>query len=539
MAYAAFQRRAVDPRLAARTKIIPFPAPVAGWVSAQNLAAAVPGTAIVLENMFPTETGVEIRAGSRKHATVGTQPVESLLSYLSGGVSKLFATMDGSIFDVTSLGDEDTPPDADVTGLASSYFSSVNITTPGGSFLLAANGDDDVRKYDGSAWDTSSWVDSGGTDHSDTIAALWLYHHRVYGIREGTMTAYALPVDGISSSMGDPVTAIELGTVFHKGGSLLFGINWTIDAGDGLDDKCVFVTTEGEVAVYEGSDPSDPSDWTFVGRYEIPRPLGKNAATTVGGDVDILTEQGMIPLSAAINRDLSQVSLVAVSRPIGPDWVSDARQRRSLPWEICKWPLGGKAFVSVPVTGETDVTPPWCYVVNTTSGAWAKYTGWNTRCLAQFGNSVYFGTNDGTVMQAEIGGDDDGAIYVSRCAYAFDHFKAPGVYKTLIEMRGVFVTKSPFEAQFSASSDFALAWPAPPNATASDTASGEWDAALWDESLWDTATQFYTAATQWIEIGQGGISHAPQIQVSNGDTAPPTAKLVILYGKVEYGDDTG
>ena len=40
----------------------------------------------------------------------------------------------------------------------------------------------------------------------------------------------------------------------------------------------------------------------------------------------------------------------SVSRAISPDWRREAKARRSLPWEIVKWPERAYALVSLPVT---------------------------------------------------------------------------------------------------------------------------------------------------------------------------------------------
>jgi hypothetical protein len=70
---------------------------------------------------------------------------------------------------------------------------------------------------------------------------------------------------------------IPLSGAASKGGKLLFGATWTIDAGDGLDDKCVFVTDQGEVLIFSGTNPSDANNWRQEGRYQVPEPMGKNA----------------------------------------------------------------------------------------------------------------------------------------------------------------------------------------------------------------------------------------------------------------------
>jgi hypothetical protein len=49
---------------------------------------------------------------------------------------------------------------------------------------------------------------------------------------------------------------IPLSGAATKGGKLLCGFTWSIDAGDGIDDKCVFVTDQGELLIFTGSDPA-------------------------------------------------------------------------------------------------------------------------------------------------------------------------------------------------------------------------------------------------------------------------------------------
>ena len=65
---------------------------------------------------------------------------------------------------------------------------------------------------------------------------------------------------GICRSMRSAalLSMIPLSGAATKGGKLLFGATWSIDAGDGIDDKCVFVTDQGELLIFTGSDPSTP-----------------------------------------------------------------------------------------------------------------------------------------------------------------------------------------------------------------------------------------------------------------------------------------
>lgn len=504
----------------------PFIAPTAGWVSATNLAAAPQGSAAVLENFYPTTTGIRMRSGSQKHATAeADEPLESAFSYIGASTRKMFSACNGSIYNHTTVGDPDTPVAADVTGQTSDYYSTLNIATPGGNFLLAANGTDEIQKYDGSTWAAvATGAGAGEIDgvDTDTISQLNAYRNRVWMVETGTMNAWYLPVDSIAGT----ATKVSLTGVFRKGGSLLFSATWSLDAGDGLDDKIVFVSTEGEVAVYQG-DPSD-SGWGLVGLYDSAPPMGKNAFLKVGGDLLILTEIGLIPLSAIISKDPAALALAAVSRNIQPDWIAEARQRRSLPWEIVKWTQRNICYISCPVTADENSTPPICFAVNLETGAWSKVTGWNTRCFVLHDDQVYFGTNDGTLVQADITGADQGSIIYYQYVGHMDHLGQIGRYKTVKQARAIFRTANPVNVSVDVSVDYSTYSPIYPSAAPASASPGVWDVGLWDVALWDAGASYTTAQTRWRSIGKSGFSHAPVVLITSGQEAAPSAELVTV-----------
>lgn len=601
-------RQAVKQAARSQSRSKPLPAPVLGWVSAQNQAAAKAGTALVLENWFPTQTGIRIIGGSQRHATVSEdgEPCESLMAYVGAASNKLFAATDGNIIDITTPADPLVEPAAIVTGRTTDYYSAVNFATVGGNYMIALNGTDNPLLYDGTyfypvtgvalrglnydaetAPFTSGLVLTGGTSgatgtierviDNGTTGTLWLrpvtgtfqdnetitdsgtgsatangtastlaaaitgvttstltqgtvYRNRVFMVQTNSMNVWALPVD----SIGGAAIQVSLAGVFRKGGSVLLTSSWSLDAGDGLDDKLVVVSTEGEAAVYQGSDPSDPTDWSIVGVYDCPPPLGKNGTMRAGGDLVVLTQQGAVPVSQIISKDPAALSLAAVSRAIEPDWTRDAQARGTVPWEIVKWPSRSMALVTNPVVSAN--TPAQCYIVNLETGAWCKRTGWDTRCFALHEDQVYFGTSDGKVMQADITGMDDGANYYSIAAMAWDHLGSPGYEKTILSARGQFITEGLFVPQLSVSTDYTVNIPSPPNTSIGSSATGAWDVGEWDEAEWDSVGVPQPYNTRWNSIGQSGYVVSAQVQVTNGSVLTPTAELVIIDILYETGE---
>lgn len=498
-------------------------APTGGWASAFNLAASPPDTAAVLENWIPTTTGITMRAGSLKHATVSDgAPCESLMAYV-GMSRRLFAAADGNIFDVTLPDDPGVMPVAAVSGQQSNYYSHINmVNQAGGQFLMVANGTDDIQAFDGSSWfaimSGTAPMQINGVQSSD-ISHLNNYRNRVWMVEAGTMNAWYLPTDAISGT----ANRVPLAGVFRNGGALLFSATWSLDAGDGLDDKIVFVSTEGEVAVYQG-DPAG-GDFSLVGLYDCSPPMGKNAFMKVAGDLLIETEIGFVPLSQITNKDPAALALAAVSRKIQPDWQKEARERRGLPWEVVKWTSRNIAYVTCPMTAEENVTPPICFAVNLETGAWCKITGWDTRCMTLHNDRVFFGTSDGRVLQADITGSDDGQLIYYTYVGQPDHLGAPGQQKTLTQARAVFRTLGEFEPRISVTTDYSINLPSFPDASMPVPAS-LWDQGLWDQNQWDAGVEYYTVQTRFVSIGRTGFVHAPVLLVTSGSLAAPSAELV-------------
>lgn len=511
----------------------PFVSPTAGWVTATNLATPPKGAAKVMENFYPTTTGALMRGGSVRHGTASaTDPLESAFSY-TGSAQRLFGAADGGIFDLTAPADPDIAPTADVTGQTSNYYSTLNFQNAGGFYLLAANGDDEIQIYDGSTWValvTGAGVGELNGVNSDDIIQINGYRNRIWGVEKNTVNAWYWPTDAIAGTVGQ----VSLAGIFRRGGVLTFTATWSLDAGDGLDDKIAFVSSHGEVAVFQG-DPVDP-DWALVGRYDAAPPLGKNAFMTVGGDLLLLTTIGLVPLSAIITKDPGALALAAVSRNIQPDWVAEANARSSLPWEIVKWTARNIAYVSCPVTSDEGVTPPICFAVNLETGAWSKVTGWNTRCFVLHDNQVYFGRNDGALMIADQTGYDDGVPIYHQYVGHMDHLGQVGQYKTVRQARAIFRTQADITPRLDVVTNYDDYSPNFPSAGAEPEGLSVWDSALWDDGLWDAGAAYVNYQTGWVSIGRSGFAHAPVLLLTSGSTVSPGAELVMVEVTHEPGE---
>jgi hypothetical protein len=218
-----------------------------------------------------------------------------------------------------------------------------------------------------------------------------------------------------------------VGSLLKRGGYIMAMGTYSVDAGEGMDDLFVAISSEGEVIIYSGTDPASATLWQLVGVYHVGDPLGRRSLFQAGGDLMMIIEHGVVPISTALKMDKAVLGEKAATKNIKQAYVDAvARARLAQGWEICSFPLHNMALVNVPGTGSSPIQQ---FVFNTTTGAWALFEGYNARCWAEYQGHLHFGTDDGRVMHGEHGANDDGAPIILKMLPAFNHLKSPGRIK--------------------------------------------------------------------------------------------------------------
>ena len=270
-------------------------APIGGWNARDALGAMDPLDAVTLQNFWPGTNSVILRSGYTKHATGLPAQVQTLMAYSSGTSNKLFAVSDGKIYDATNTGAVGA---AAVSGLTNSKFQYTNITTTGGSYLMAVNGADKLRTFDGTNWHKDG--DGAPYDITNvdtaTVSNIILFKNRIWLTTSNTLKAWYLPVN----SIGGAAVALDMTSVFQLGGYIMAGMTWTLDAGYGVDDYLVFITSNGEALVWRLTDPTTPTGISQIGLYKVGAPIGRRCFSKFGGDLLIITQDGVVPMSGAL-----------------------------------------------------------------------------------------------------------------------------------------------------------------------------------------------------------------------------------------------
>lgn len=488
-----------------------LPAPIGG-LNARDSVSMMPETdALLLDNWFPNETSVDLRNGFDEWATF-TGDCETVIAYQGASANELFAAVDDgtdcAILDATAGGALSV---ADVGGsgdtlqaLTSARFDYTNVGTTGGQFMLLCNGANPMLQYNGSAWSVASGI-TGITGGSQTIFSIVLHASRVWLLKENTFSVWYLGTNAVSGA----ATELNLATLFPAGGALACAVVWGGDTNSQLDSFIGFVSTEGEVNVFTGGDPSSDSTWYRSAYFKIGRPVstGNRTWCRFASDALIMTADGIIPISKAVQLDRAgpAISITDKIRTlVTSDFVSHSSR---FGWSLVLHPAGNKLILNVPTVENTSSRQ---YVMNSKTGAWCRYTGWHAFSWEVQRDTLYFG-GDGILVKADTGLGDDGVAVQADAKQAFSYFGARGQQKKFTLMRPVLAIDGEIQLGLDINMDYADA--APSSTITINSGGGDPWAVAWSVA-WGGAQSVYRG---WHSIRGVGFAAAARLRVQSED----------------------
>ena len=517
MAYARRRSQSIPLVQGDVARVASIPAPVGGWNARDSIANMDPEDAVTLDNMFPNVSSVVLRGGYSNHVTGISGQVESLFDYSGGTTDKLFAAAGTSFYDVTSAG---VVGAAVQTGLTNARWEYTNITTSGGSYIYCVNGVDAPRLYDGTNWSTITGISSpiaitGVT--TTTLDTVTLFKNRVWFIQKDTLKAWYLP----TSSVGGAAEVLDLSSVAQHGGRLVAMATWTIDAGYGMDDNLIFITSIGEVIIYRGTDPASSSTWALVGVWYLGTPVGKRCVVKYGGDVLYISYFGLLPLTTALQSDRIDPRVALSDKIQGAFAEATANYGSSFGWQVVVDNRNNAVYVNVPVSAGQQVQ----YVMNNITRSWCRFTGWAANCWEIFDNQSYFGGN-GVVCKAWTSTFTDNASDIqTNSLQAFNYFEARGQKKIFTRGRPSIFTNGEPSIFVGINTDFDTS-----DRTAalsfSPTTFGLWDTGVWDTALWGSGLSI---TNNWQGITGEGYCGAVNLKSSSSGVQIQWASTDIVY----------
>jgi len=496
------------------------PAPVGGWDAQSPLANMPPENAVILDNFIPRAGYVELRKGYVPWQEGLVLPTETILvwrGHVQATADDIFAACGGSIFDVTN---QNEAPVEVYNGAGNPRWQWINFANDAGTFLIAANGAVAPVYYNGTAFADTVITGTSGVITLDprTLVDVMDHKGRLFFVQEDSLRVWFLAPFAIQGE----AELLDLGPIFDKGGSIICQATWTLDGGSGADDLAVFVTTQGQVAVYQGLDPSDANNWALVGVYDLGLPLSRRSLIKYGSDLVLLTTDGVVPLSQALKLDRAQENLVALTQRIQNAFqTATQRYRGNFGWEGTLYPKGTLAVFNVPIA---SLSRSEQYVQNVQTGAWCRFTGINAFCWAVANDQMYFGGADAIYLWDTGYADNTGAI-VGDIKTAFNYFGSRGSLKKFEMLQPILRIASALAPAVEIVTDFKESVPTAVPTTISVTG-GQWDTGLWDQALWSPSVQ---TRDSWTSVTGIGYCGAVRMRVSPSP---------VLYTDVAVDEDT-
>lgn len=493
-----------------------LPAPTGGLNDYDPIANMDASFMLTCMNLYPDTGLVTVRPGYQEVQTGLIGAVKSIMEYTSlDGTIKRFAVTDSWIYDINTPG----APSA-VKAVTNGKVNFTNYGTQAGNYMIVCNGTDPAILYDGSTWvDFTTAVTPSGPGQingiaPNEIANVAVHNARLFFVRKNKMEAYFLPID----SVGGVASPLFVGGIFSKGGYLLSLMRWSSDTGAGLDDRLIFITSNGELASYSGSDPSDAANWNLDSVFYLAPPLGDRAITANGGDILILCRRGLVPASTLLYGSAAEVAYSGTFTKL----INRAIQRLTAQWQQLPYPI--EVFVHVDLQWitiniyDSDLRKKVQYVMNAITGAWGRFD-YPVRTIRTIDGITYMGTDDGRVLvitknfyqdNVHIDGTGGSPIEWSGMS-AYTYLNDPTALKHADMIRPVFQAEVKPSFRLRVLPDWRTdeyTVPVPPGVA---VANARWDISLWDSAVWAGLENVYRP---WMSANQLGFAFAWQMKGS-------------------------
>ena len=296
------------------------------------------------------------------------------------------------------------------------------------------------------------------------------FKSRLWFVENNSLRAWYLPV----LSIGGAANSLDFSSLFNRGGYLVAMADWSLDAGYGMDDYAVFISSEGQVAIYKGTDPASAATWALIGIYDVGSPLGRRCLAKYAGDITLICKDGLLPLSQALmsSRVSTKNALTDKIQQVTSDYTTSYGS--NFGWENAIFPQENMLLLNVPISS----TQSYQLVMNTISGAWSRFTDWDAHCFELHGDQLYFGGSTYVAKAWDTNADAGGNINFE-ALQSFNYFGNSGQLKQVKMLRPIIATDGRPSVLLGVNVDFDVTAPTGvPTFTASNSA--VWDLATWD-----------------------------------------------------------
>ena len=478
-----------EPGTAVSTSV---PFPILGWNTKDPLDQMEPGYAVSMDNIFPEERNGSLWGGSESYVTsgMGSSGVKTLTTFVKSDGNEVFlAATNGNIYNIStstavSLG----------SGFTNDAWQVVDINGK----KLFFNGDDQCQQFDGTTLSNAAYTGSGLTDN-DLIQGT-AYRGHLYVVQKNSKSFWYHPtLGGVTGGL----TEFPLAPYLSRGGNLMFVTTWTRDQGAITSELFVAVSSEGEVLIFTGNSP-DLDGFSLVGHIFLAKPLSRRAYLNYRSEVEVITQEGVVPLSAAVSAALVPGQQNTLTDKISSTFNDAAfTYATNFGWEAVIHPKGKRIYYNIPIV---DGTQSHQYVRNSLTGAWSRRKGWNATSWGVFNDELYFGTGSGQVVKADSGDDDRGSDIEYNLQYSYNYLGDERRVKHFKKVKPIIISTATIEMGIEINTDFESK-PVTNIVTVTGPVGADWDLTDWDTADWADADVYIADWYDVDGIGRAGSIH--------------------------------
>lgn len=398
------------------TQPVILPAPLGGINTLESPMNLSVNDCLQMINFTPKEYGLQVRKGFDKHTTAAfggvSAGVRTIIPFEgsteAGSDDKLFAATLEGVYDVSSAtpslaqawttksGNAGYCHTTTMTTLANKY--QIICDEVNGLYIYAPSGTAWVKVTRGAAnYPTSGCIQENAsvTVQCDPTKFIYttVWKNRLWFVEKDSTRAWYLPDKQIATGTSPDARVVDFGNKFRSGGFLTTLHNFTVDAGSGIDDYLVGISSTGDVVVYQGTDPTDPAKFSIVGVWKIGKvPVGRRYAAEVGGDLYILCSYGIVSLAQLMKGVDPGVTPAYITGKITNLVRKDLNTLiNTRGWQLINHSADGVLIMSVPVQNVLSGTYGQ-YIMSVSTRAWGQWTGVPMDCMAVYKDTLYFGT---------------------------------------------------------------------------------------------------------------------------------------------------
>lgn len=471
---------------------ITMPPPSLGLDLVSPIDNMEPSYALELVNIFPGSGAPTVRQGYYKLAKPASSPIKFLAELPKPDNSSFLVTAtDTALYSISTSGTV-----TNITKASAHTDGEFNYTIFNGKIYLcnaATTATDQAQYWDGTAATASNLAFTGVS--LQNLINVSSYRERLYFVEKDSLTFWygGLKVPGTAAAA---LTSYDTSYTFKHGGYLLHAGSYTNQTAATSQNLFFACTSEGELAFWQGSDPSNTTGtdaWTLVARYKIGKPLGFRSFVRVGQDIWVITQQGIVPISALFQAD-PEAALRAVSDKINPLISASAKTIPfSYLWGGYTWSTGRRVYITAPIS----TTSSWMFVYSMDTKGWTIFQLYSTSdgvssCV--FNDRPHYGSTNGTVWKGETGYTDRAESGVKgnsiRFSYRspFSFYGTRGNFKVFRDIRPILQSQKGISFSLGLDLDFRT------SAIISQVSTSSGDATEWGSS-WGSA---WAASTEYL-----------------------------------------